>query len=296
MYLGSDFIPEHKVCSPLPYRDDPHPSFIIRVSKAGDLYWRDFGINQEQIGFDAVGLVGELLGVGRQEALLDIQERMESGELPPDVVHKPKVISKHLYGTKLSDWGAGWWQERLFVERDLLDFFHVGSLLGYFRDGRKIWEDRPDMPAFLYADCNKAYRPTAPKGMKHRGIDNGDIMEGWDQLPQTADHFILQTSLKDTIVFRNMGYLGAAPPSENSLAPLFKRAREINGRFSKCFVMHDNDEAGRKQAGLLKELLGWTPISCPTTKDPSDSVEKYRGYWEMSEFMRNFALSKYLRW
>ncbi len=293
MYLGSDFIPEQKLCSPLPYRNDPNPSFLIKVSKAGDLYWRDFGIDQEKIGFDAVGLVGELLGVGRQEALKDIQDRISSGEVPTNVVHKHKPISKQLYGMPLTEWGEKWWMDTLFVDRRMLDFFHVGSLKGYFRDGKKVWEDRPDMPAFLYADCNKAYRPTAPKGMKHRGIDNGGVMEGWGQLPSHGEHFILQTSLKDTIVFRNMGYLGSAPPSENSLAPLLSRVREINGRFERKFIMHDNDAAGRAQAGKLKELLGWTPICCPSTKDPSDSIEKYGGYSEMSEFMRKFGLSKY---
>lgn len=293
MYLGDSIAINQKMPSPLPYRGDDDPSFILKVSKKGNLYWRDFGINQDKIGFGAVALVSELLGVSREAALLDIKNNLESGNKPTTTLSIPKPVPKALYGQKLRDWEIAWWEENLWLSKRYLDFFKVASLKGYWRGDKRIWSSTPEIPAYLYLDCNKAYRPTAQNGRKHRGIDNRDIVEGWNQLPQNADHFILQTSKKDVMVFRRMGLLGAAPPSENSLSGIIKRAREIDGRFTHKFCVCDNDDAGRKQAQLLKEVLNWTPIFCPTTKDPSDSVEKYGNYFEMSNLMSKFNLSKY---
>jgi hypothetical protein len=293
MYLGEGISVNQKICSPLPYRNDPSPSFVIRVSKKGNLYWRDYGINQDQIGFDALSLVGELLGKGKEEALYDIKSSIDSGNIPKTQLAIPKAVNKALYGGPLKDWEINWWISNLHIYKDLLRFFRICSLQGYWREDKLIWESKPEMPAFFYSDCNKAYRPTAPKGRKHRGVDNRDIVEGWNQLPQTGDHFILQTSLKDVVCFRKMGYIGAAPPSENSLSGIFKRAREINGRFTHKFAMCDDDPAGWAQAALLKELLGWTPIFCPSTKDPSDSISKYGNYFEILNLMGKYNLSKY---
>jgi hypothetical protein len=266
---------------------------MLKVSKNGRLYWIDYGIDQEGLGHHATAFVMQLLGEDEQSALQDIKERMESGETPPVSNYTPKIIRKELYGQKLREWETCWWEKNLLFDKPHLDFFNVVSLKGYYREDRLVWESTEEVPAYLYLDYNKAYRPTAPKGRKHRGIENRTFLEGWEQLPWKADHFIAQSSYKDVMTFRKMGYLGAAPTSENSLSELFKRAREIDARFDKKFVLFDNDAAGRKSAAKVKELLGWTPIFCRTTKDPSDSVQKTGNYFELSNLMSNFDLSKY---
>lgn len=282
-----------KISSPLPYRDDNNPSFILKVSQSGNLYWRDYAINQENIGFDALALAGEMLGLSRQEVLHDIKHKLDSGVKPPKTKIKVVKTSKALYGQPLKPWEYSWWEDNLLLPRKLLDFYNVLSLQGYFRGDTKVWESKENMPSYLYLEYNKAYRPTAQKGRKHRGIDNGDCLEGWNQLPKNADHFILQTSMKDVMCFRRLGYLGAAPPSENSLRPLLSRAKEIAGRFSKCLAVCDNDQAGRKQAAYLKEHLGYEIIFCPNTKDPSDSIQLNKNYFEISQMMAKYDLSKY---
>jgi len=296
MYLGSPLPIGVKISSPLPYRNDPSPSFMIKVSGEDKLYWRDYGINQTSIGYGAVAFVQEYLGVGYEEALQDILDKKLNGHIPDPLVVKPSKPSLRLYGQNLRQFEVDWWYNDLWITKEELDFFRVASLKGYYRGDKLVWESYPEMPAYFYVEANKAYRPTAPKGNKHRGIDNRDILEGWNQLPWNADHFIAQTSLKDVMCFRKMGYVGAAPPSENSLSGLLARAKEINGRFQKVFCMCDNDPAGWAQAIKLRDLCGWTPLFCPTTKDPSDSVQKYGNYFELSEFMSKFDLNKYKRY
>lgn len=266
---------------------------MLKVSAKGNLYWRDYAINQTGIGFDALSLAGEMLGLDRQAVLHDINNKLKSGYKPPKIKLKIKKVSKALYGQPLKDWECEWWQNNLLFPKSLLDYFNVLSLQGYYRGDTKVWESKESLPAYLYLEYNKAYRPTAKKGRKHRGINNHDVMEGWNQLPQTADHFILQTSFKDVMCFRRMGYLGAAPPSENSLGPLLKRAREIDGRFKHKFAVCDNDRAGRAQAAFLRENLGYKTIFCPNTKDPSDSIQLNKNYFEISQMMAKYNLSKY---
>jgi hypothetical protein len=296
MYLGEPLPIDVKINSPLPYRNDPSPSFVIRVSSDDNLYWKDFGIDQENIGFSAVAFVQEYLGVDRQAALQDILQRKKEGKIPSPLTVKVKRLTKHLYGQALRGFEVDWWYNNLWITRQELEFFRIASLKGYYRDDKLIWDSSPGMPAYYYIEANKAYRPTARKGNKHRGIDNRDILEGWNQLPRNADHLIIQTSLKDVVCFRKMGYLGIAPPSENSLSGLLSKARELNGRFQQVYCMCDNDAAGRAQAIKLRDLCGWAPLFCPSTKDPSDSVKKYRNYFELSEFMSKFDLNKYKRY
>lgn len=293
MYLGLPLPIGKKINSPLPYREDNTPSFVLHVSKKGNLYWRDYAINQENIGFNAVALVGQMLGVSGKQALIDINNKVKQGFTPPKIKIKVKKENKALYGKPLSDWEWFWWRDNLLFPKSLLEYFNVLSLQGYFRGDTKVWESKENLPAYLYLEYNKAYRPTAKKGRKHRGINNGDVLEGWNQLPQTADHFVLQTSMKDVMCFRRMGYLGAAPPSENSMAPLLKRVREINGRFRHKIAICDTDNAGRKQAAFIREHLGWRTVFCPNTKDPSDSVQLNKNYFEISQMMSEFNFSKY---
>lgn len=293
MYLGHPLPIGKKIHSPLPYHDDHNPSFMLKVSAKGNLYWRDYAINQEHIGFNALALAGEMTGLSREGVLKDIDQKIKSGYVPPKVKVKVEKVSKALYGKPLCDWEYVWWRDNLLFPKSLLNYFNVLSLQGYFRGDTKIWESKKSMPAYLYLEYQKAYRPTAQKGRKHRGVNNHDVMEGWNQLPKTADHFILQTSMKDVMCFRRMGYLGAAPPSENSLAPLIKRVREINGRFKHKIAICDNDPAGRKQAAFIREQFGWRTIFCPNTKDPSDSIQLNKNYFEVSEMMSKYNFSKY---
>lgn len=295
MYLGNPLPIGLKIHSPLPYHDDANPSFMLKVSAKGNLYWRDYAINQSSIGFDAVSFAGQMEGLGRDDMMQSIYDKVKSGYKAPKVEVKAKLkkVSKALYGQPMQDWEYEWWRDELLFPKSLLDYFNVLSLQGYFRGDTKVWESKKSLPAYLYLEYHKAYRPTAQKGRKHRGIDNHDVMEGWNQLPRTADHFILQTSMKDVMCFRRMGYLGAAPPSENSLAPLLKRVREINGRFKHKIAICDNDEAGKKQASFIGNTFGWKTIFCPNTKDPSDSIQTNKNYFEVSQMMSKYNFSKY---
>lgn len=244
------------------------------------------------IGFNAYAFAQQMLQ--SEDVTKGLQKLMEGGvpQVKVDLkAHKKKnyLLTSHV----LTDYEKLWWEDNLKVPAEMLEFFNVFGLQGYYRDGTKIWESRLDCPAYHYLQYRKAYRPTAPKGRKHRGIDNGDIMEGWHQLPDCGDHFILNTSFKDVITCRVLGAVGAASPSENSIAPLLKRAREIKGRFRRCFVLGDNDRPGRLAAERVQKLLNFEPIYMPWHKDPSDSVQMSGHYEYLNSIIAPLGLSKY---
>lgn len=257
------------------------------------MYWKDYGIDQDAmgIGFNALALAEQM---SSGDVITDIQERISRGGTPEDIIVKtPPVVDKYLVGHKLTDYEIAWWGDNLRVGKSLLDFFQILGLEAYMRGEKKIWSSQPNSPAYFYFQASKAYRPTAPKGRKHRGLANGDIIEGWHQLPEHGDHFLLNTSLKDVVTCRNAGFISAAPPSENSIRPILAKAREINARFTRKFVLYDADEAGRREAAKLESILGWTTIFMRNFKDPSDSVEKLGHYEEIHSLLYPLGLSKY---
>lgn len=297
-YLG-DFDINRKYNSPL--RIDPGPSFQIRKSKKSNLiYWKDYGLSN-QLGIDAISLVMHLFNLSRKEAVEKIWvDIIESDKPLPSINLSVDITSipyKFYYG-ELLDWELNYWNS-IGIPKDLLDYYNVKSLTALYRTDKLIWKSVLNSPAYIYLyknkiDAFKSYRPLDKKGDKFRGQNNGDILEGFEQLPDEWEHLIISKSTKDVMTLRRLGVVSCSPTSENSFRTLLKNKDEINRRFKRKFIFFDNDEPGIKASKLLQDETGWDSISLPInfSKDPSDLVKKDKSYKRLSSFLSNLKLEK----
>jgi len=294
-YLGG-FDINVKYNSPL--RQDPKPSFQIKKSKDGNLYCKDYGLS-EQKGFNAISFVMHLYEIDREEAVKKIWDDMViSGEPISNVRVSPdtsKIPYKFFY-SELRDWELLYWS-KLGISKNILDLYKVKSLTGLYKTDRLVWKSVEDNPAYIYLYTDpkafKCYRPL-DKADKFRGQDNGNIIEGYDQLPDEWEHLVITKSTKDIMLLRSFGVVSCSPTSENSFNTLYNRAEELNGRFSIIYVMYDNDEPGIRAANKICAETGWKNIMFPKSfaKDPSDFIMYGGDKRKLEKFFSKLKLMK----
>lgn len=303
-YYFGDFDLTTKYESPFPHRRDPNPSFMFKnVGTFNDpkILWNDFGLTDIKYK-DGIGFVMEFYQISRLEAVRKIWKDMVMN--PKITLVKPRVkqpikLPYEYTIQDIQDFEMKYWS-RLWFTKEFLKFFNVHSMRSMRRLGKKLWATTKDNPTFIYlfskSKAFKAYRPLDPRKDKFRGQNNGDILEGYNQLPRTGQHLIITSSLKDTMTLRKLGYLAVNPTSENSKRGLYKLIRELNYRFNNnIYILFDNDRPGINAAKSLARDTGWKVIMLPTwsTKDPSDLVMKTKNYLQLSIFFNNFELVKY---
>lgn len=301
-YFG-DFNLTDKYESPFPHRNDPNPSFMFK--NIGSFYnpiiiWNDFGMDDIKYK-DGIGFVMEYYGLNRKSAIKKIWNEMVRDKEVTIVkprIKQPIKLPYEFEAQELQDFEMKYWN-RLFFNREFLRFFNIWSMKYMRRINKLIWSSVKDNPTYIYLFSKKgafkAYRPLDRSGDKFRGQNNGDILEGYDQLPPTGDHLFIQSSLKDTATCRRLGVLSLNPTSENSKRALYEKIRELNQRFKNIYILFDNDTAGRISAINLARDTGWTPMFLPNhwSKDPSDLVMKCKNYFQLNLFFNKMSLNKY---
>lgn len=287
-----------------PFREDRNPSFVIQQSDKGNLYWVDYGYSN-QLYFDGIGLVMEIYGVSRAEAINALYNQIVlKNNYQVDLSRKPKKVVKVPYEFEVGNirnWELYYWYKHL-VSSKVLSALNIHSLRALYRDDYLVTCSEKVNPSFIYLweqdeEAFKSYNPLDPKGRKFRGQRNGKWIQGWEALPKRGEHLFITSSMKDVAVLRSFGLLATAPQSETNRKIILDKAREINARFDNVFILYDNDEAGIDAAMLLSKAVDnkWKPVFMPKRwgKDPAEVIKKFGNYFWFSEFFSKFAENKY---
>ena len=151
------------------------------------------------------------------------------------------------------------------MEKELIDGsiktikFNKTYTYGYFREDGEL------------------YKIYMPKNIDKKFIKVQDYLQGTDQLQYDKKYLIITSSLKDLIVFRQLGIgniEAIAPDSENTVVPK-NLLNKITSNYTKTFVLFDNDQPGINSMKKYQEMYGFDYIILDMEKDLSDSVKKY---------------------
>lgn len=285
-------------------RDDPVPSAIIS-NYDGKLWYKDFGV----IGQKAVNCFGYVMlkySCTFMQALGMINTDLNLGlknyiEYPPSLdyigIPSDKFFNNFKQNTGFSsnkgakvitptyrNWleiDVKYWKNKYYLDIPRLEFFEIHPISKVSIDGKLI---NVEIQTYNYLvdkedgiDIVKIYSPFS----KYKWISNCKAHHylGYNQLPWTGDKIIITKSLKDVAVLSLFNLPAIAPQSESQVIS-HEMYTKLQKRFTRFYVLYDNDAAGI--AGAMETVETYPdiiPIFIPKeskVKDISDFIDEYR--------------------
>lgn len=271
-------------------RSDKKPTCSFYRNKNGDLIYKDFGTGDN---FNFIGLVMEMFNLSYYQAINKIAA--DFGLIKTDIVSVKAEIKEAT--TKIIDTGPtyiqvttksfseeelNWWK-KFGIEQELLDKYKVFSCQHVFINGRLSVSSTPNNYIFGYYfgtdNGRELWKIYMPLRKKFRFLNNisMDILQGYEQLPESGPLLVITKSMKDSIVLNRLGIPAVAPNSEVLIISQ-EQMDEFHKRFKYIVFYWDRDYAGVTNLQKIRK----TYPECAyfinpknTAKDLSDCVEKF---------------------
>ena len=175
-----------------------------------------------------------------------------------------------------------WWN-KFGIEQELLDKYKVFSCEHVFINGRLSVSSTPNNYIFGYYfgtdNGRELWKIYMPLRKKFRFLNNisMDVLQGYEQLPESGPLLVITKSMKDSIVLNRLGIPAVAPNSEVLIISQ-EQMDEFHKRFKYIVFYWDRDYAGVTNLQKIRK----TYPECAyfinpknTAKDLSDCVEKF---------------------
>lgn len=271
-------------------RSDKKPTCSFYRNKNGDLIYKDFGTGD---GFNFIGLVMEMFNLNYYQAITKIAS--DFGLIKTNVISVKSEIKEST--NKILDTGPtyiqvttkpfskeelNWWN-KFGIEQELLDKYKVFSCEHVFINGRLSVSSTPNNYIFGYYfgtnNGRELWKIYMPLRKKFRFLNNisMDILQGYEQLPESGPLLVITKSMKDSIVLNRLGIPAVAPNSEVLIISQ-EQMDEFHKRFKYIVFYWDRDYAGVTNLQKIRK----TYPECAyfinpknTAKDLSDCVEKF---------------------
>lgn len=271
-------------------RSDKKPTCSFYRNKNGDLIYKDFGTGDN---FNFIGLVMEMFNLSYYQAINKIAA--DFGLIKTDIISVKAEIKEST--SKILDTGPTYiqvttksfskeeldWWNKFGIEQELLDKYKVFSCEHVFINGRLSVSSTPNNYIFGYYfgtdNGRELWKIYMPLRKKFRFLNNisMDVLQGYEQLPESGPLLVITKSMKDSIVLKRLGIPAVAPNSEVLIISQ-EQMDEFHKRFKYIVFYWDRDYAGVTNLQKIRK----TYPECAyfinpknTAKDLSDCVEKF---------------------
>ena len=283
-YLEQDVKINQAILSPLRDKSDKPdvlPSLVIFPDRDGGYRFFDHGTGESGDVFylirrlysyttfeEVCSRISEDFGLGLLTDIKTSDQKIEV-KIPPPRTEWEDVINYD----SLSIEGRNYWRQYRISDKTLKEY-NVNQVKFLMLKGNILI--RPASLAFSYriGTKHKVYQPYE-KLLKFRNNFPREYVEGYYQLMQRshAPVLFITKSMKDVMVFREMGLDAIAPKAENQviLDFILERLRKI---YPWIFLVFDDDDAGRKGVTRYNFPAIWIPREVDV-KDTADYCKKY---------------------
>lgn len=289
-YLG---VPVTKGLFKSPLRQDRHPTCAFYRNKRGDLIMKDFGSN---FCGNFISVVIEKFNCSYSKALRIIANDFGIIKDPNIVINKPKLeyTGNKLQETKqaiiqveirdFQQYELDWWASYGITESTLKKF-NVFSCKNIFLNGNIFYMEKKNQHVYGYYfgiknglerwKCYWPYRKT----VRFIGNTGSKHLQGAAQLPKEGGEYLCITkSLKDVLVFYELGIPAIAPNSENLFITDIQYEK-LKAKFKNILLVYDNDLPGISNMCRIHHIhpelkIAYIPKSLGV-KDISEHSKKY---------------------
>jgi hypothetical protein len=163
--------------------------------------------------------------------------------------------------------------------------FKVYSIKHYWIDGEIKYTYSDFNPCIGYYDNGK-WKLYFYKSKEFRFLTNipHTELQGYDMLDWIGKVCIITKSMKDVIVWYNLGYPAVAPHSEG-LGEWKEKLKVIQNRFERVIINFDLDNAGKKATNEVLKEFDLEVFFVPEEKDISGYYKKY-GFEKTKELIK----------
>lgn len=282
-YIGNISKP---ICSP--FRKDKNPSLTFK-NKGNKVIWKDWGTGE---GGDAITFLMLYFNLSFKEVLNKIWNEMVSNH----TVCYMNYSNKENYVTTTTNFIKHESNNDINVIKQSFGFFDrkfwknygisIKTLIKYDVFSLKSINFRRynyfysiNNPLYGYCFSNNIWKIYMPNNNKKRFLFNGtkDVIEGYKQLDAVGKILFITKSLKDVMLFRELGYNAISLIGETVLLEQYVYDN-LKERFDKIFVFYDNDPAGIKGADKICSTYNIQKMLIPDKFETKDLTDTYRKY------------------
>lgn len=267
-------------------RDDRRPTCNFYRSKSGKLKMKDWA------GYfhgDCFDLVMKLYHVSFNKALQIVASEFDLIDDPNDRIPKPMVVVPKAYSdikVKRRRWeqpDLNFWLQ-FSITRPTLDLYKVSPVERVWLNNESIYAYKHSDPAYVYHFSGYDYQIYFPFRKDFRFMtNNGQLVHGLEQLPQTGELCLITKSRKDIMCLREFNIPAVCSMAESIILKP-KIVEDIKKRFKYVVSLMDYDNTGIHNAWTLRKLHGIQPLFF------TDGVWKrkkgYKGAKDFSDYVR----------
>jgi hypothetical protein len=263
---------------------DKIPSMIIYFDgRSGQYKFKDLSSGYQG---DAIRLVELLYNLNRDGAKAKIISDYEDYCSRSNTVVTETITAAARF--KLSDFQIRHWNTNdknywsaYKISSSMLEAYNINPL-EYYELTREKGEHEKDRMR-VQRDCiygyfkedGTLYKIYQPKVIAKKFLKIGDYVQGYEQLRYDSKYLVLVASLKDLLCFNLLGINNIeaiAPDAESTILPK-EMIERLKDKYSRVFVLFDNDETGRRYSIRYHDEYGFTPIYLKSDKDIADAVK-----------------------
>lgn len=269
-YLGYYAEPNKMYISP--FRRERRPSFNIFRNNNGGLRFKDFGNGYHGDFIEFVSLLHHTsyintLKLINRDLKLGIGENdgrelklIKASKIEEKVPLKGKDDVFILYTERnMMKYDIDYWQQFGITLDTLLKFNVLACKEAFvYRNGILTLSlmNSINNPIYCYkqAESVKIYRPMM-ENYRFISTCTGEIMQGFEQLPDKGELLIITKSMKDVMSLYELGYSSIAPQAESVILPK-ELIDSLYNRFDNIILFYDCDRAGYIYSERLSNTLG----------------------------------------
>lgn len=293
-YLGIKEVP-CVIKSPL--REDKRASFGIYSLDGIHIYYTDFSTKDTGSTYQ---LLSKMWGLTFSQTLEKIYHELVKHDKTINVnaIQKPKI---NVYSSledntnlevKIRDWkdyDIEYWKS-YGVPLEWLEWAEVYPIsfkIVIKNDRRYVFPAEKYAYAFVeHKENNVTLKIYQPFSTTHKWANKHDrsVVSLWTKIPQTGDKVVICSSLKDALCLSANTKIPALAIQGEGYGMSDTAIAELRKRFSKQYIILDNDKAGLSDAVKLAERTGFTNLVIPS----------FEGGKDLSDYFKLFGKSHFV--
>ena len=293
-YLGIKEVP-CVIKSPL--REDKRASFGIYSLDGIHIFYTDFSTKDTGSTYQ---LLSKMWGLTFSQTLEKIYHELVKHDKTINVnaIQKPKI---NVYSSledntnlevKIRDWknyDIDYWKS-YGVPLEWLEWAEVYPIsfkIVIKNDRRYVFPAEKYAYAFVeHKENNVTLKIYQPFSTTHKWANKHDrsVVSLWTKIPQTGNKVVICSSLKDALCLSANTKIPALAIQGEGYGMSDTAIAELRKRFSKQYIILDNDKAGLSDAVKLAERTGFTNLVIPS----------FEGGKDLSDYFKLFGKSRFV--